>query len=173
MLEVLLFYRARGPCRTEALIEVRLWQIALARRRVLSIPLRQGAGLRSESLQENVVTFKCGIRLPDPACSTLRLSRNKNCSQENFIARPKLFTGGCGGGTKELSSPPVNNFGGTISAAVPCRFRLVGEVGVLSRCAQTGIWFAFSVLRMGTKVWDKIFLRLNQVYASGKWVHVN
>src|SRR5437879_4533235 len=75
----------------EALIEARLWQVCTCRRRVLSVPWRQGAGSRSERLRKNVVKLELRIRLPDPACSTLGLSQT------------------------ELCSPPANNFGGTIS----------------------------------------------------------
>src|SRR2546421_9358345 len=80
----------------ERLIEVRLCQVSACRRRVLSIPLRQGAGFRSESLCENVATLGRNIRLPDPACSIGGLSKSLSFSQPIFWRPPKLLTVVCG-----------------------------------------------------------------------------
>src|SRR5216684_455427 len=99
----------------ERLIGVRLCQVCTCRRRVLSVPLQQGAGCRSESLCKNVATLGGrNIRLPVPACSTSRLSKSLSFSQYIFWPPPKLFTVGCGGEIPRFSSPPVNNFGSTI-----------------------------------------------------------
>jgi len=60
--------------------------------------LTAGRRARSEHLPKNVTTFECGIRLPNPACPTSRLSQNQSCSRAKNFTPPKLFTIDCGVG---------------------------------------------------------------------------
>src|SRR6202042_362677 len=71
--------------------------VCTCRRKVLSVPLRSGAGCRSESLRGNVVALERRIRLPVPACPIRGLSKIGGFSQPIFSPPPKLFTAGCGG----------------------------------------------------------------------------
>ena len=72
-------------------------RVCIRRRRVLSVPLRPGAGCRSESLRLNVGALQRIIRLPAPACPIQGLGKTGGFSQSIFWPPPKLFTDGCGG----------------------------------------------------------------------------
>ena len=73
---------------------------------------------RSESLGLNVVAFRLTYSSSGPGVFTWTVRVKGELFTAKFFGAAKLFTAGCGE-LAGLSSPSVNNFGGTIRLSEP------------------------------------------------------
>src|SRR5437868_6728634 len=107
-----------GSSLTSLLLQAKGSEYSLATRRRVperkSPNKRQDVGVRNSSF--------------GPCVRSLSIEPDGELFTEHFLLAAKVIHSRLRGSKKTLSSPPVNNFGGTISAAVLCRFSFWTQV---------------------------------------------